>query len=271
MSDEINKLVKKAQAGDKEAFAVLVTEIQDTIYNLSLRMLCDPEDAKDATQEIVIRVITKLSTFEFKSTFLTWVYRVATNYLLNTLKVIQKDPNLSFDEFQHDLESDLEDAGELEKSVEYPVLVNEVRIACTMAMLLCLDQKHRLAYILGEILELDHNEACEILEVSRDTFRKQLSRARSEVLAFTNKSCGLVTEHAKCRCDWKLKGVLKRGRVDQKHLVYAGESKVSYRDIKQKISETKGDLKTLSLQKAIPYFNNPENLGSVIDSLLANG
>ncbi len=82
MHEEIHILIEKANEGDKKSLELIVCEVQDLVYNLSLKMLLYPEDAKDATQEILIKVITHLSTFNHKSKFSTWVYRVATNYLI---------------------------------------------------------------------------------------------------------------------------------------------------------------------------------------------
>jgi len=61
-----------------------------------------------------------------------------------------------------------------------------------MAILLCLDIKHRVAYILGEIFEPSSNETCDILEISKENFRKRLSRARKEVIEFTSRTCGVI-------------------------------------------------------------------------------
>ena len=74
-----NELVKLAVKGDKNALEELILSVQDMVYNLALRMLWHPEDAKDATQEILIKVVTNLSSFKGNSEFNTWVYRLATN------------------------------------------------------------------------------------------------------------------------------------------------------------------------------------------------
>lgn len=82
MTTPLQEQVQKAQAGDPQALEAVVLHIKDLVYNLALRMLLFPEDAKDASQEIIIKVITHLSTFQAKSNFKTWVYRIAANYLL---------------------------------------------------------------------------------------------------------------------------------------------------------------------------------------------
>ena len=101
-------------------------------------------------------MVTKLSTFAFKSAFRTWVFRVASNYLLDESRRRAAEPTLTFDDYRADLEADLRGPVDFADSPEYPLLLNEVRLGCTMAMLLCLDRKHRLAYVLGDIFELDH-------------------------------------------------------------------------------------------------------------------
>ena len=265
----VESFVKQAQQGNKAALEQVVTAIQDDIYYLALRMLANQEDARDATQEILIKVITKLSTFQFKSAFKTWVFRVASNHLLNAKKILAKDPGLSFEAYREDLEQDLVNPTDWEKEVEYPLLLNEVRIGCTLAMLLCLKPPHRLAYIFGDIFELDHNEASEILNISKANYRKRLSRARARVVAFTQQSCGLIGQRAKCACDKKLTGAIGRERVTLNHIQFADQSKETYQEIKLKIAETKADLKILALQNAIPRFKNVDNFADEIETIMA--
>jgi RNA polymerase sigma factor (sigma-70 family) len=143
--------IKRAQGGDAKALEALVRGIQDRTYKLALRMLADPNAAQDATQEILIRVVMKLSTYRGESSFETWTYRVATNYLLTARKVIANDPGLSFQMFAEDLLDGIAD--EQAMAAEDHVMLNELRIRCTMAMLLCLDREHRAAYVLGDVLE----------------------------------------------------------------------------------------------------------------------
>jgi RNA polymerase sigma factor (sigma-70 family) len=81
-SDDL-ELVRRIQNGDREALESLVRRHQDWIYNNGLRMVYLPEDAEDATQEILIKLLTKLSTFEGRSSFRTWLYRLVCNHVLN--------------------------------------------------------------------------------------------------------------------------------------------------------------------------------------------
>src|SRR2546427_5176388 len=76
-------LVVRAQAGDREAVEALVGRQQAWIYNIAIRMLAHPQDAEDATQEILIKTLTRLSSFEGRSSFRTWLYRIVVNHVLN--------------------------------------------------------------------------------------------------------------------------------------------------------------------------------------------
>ena len=93
-------------------------------------------------------------------------------------------------------------------------MLEEVRIGCTLALLQCLSPDQRLAYILGEILELDHGEAAEVLGVTPTAYRKRLSRARGRVTGFMLGHCGLIDPANPCRCSRRVARATELGRVD---------------------------------------------------------
>jgi RNA polymerase sigma factor (sigma-70 family) len=270
LTDNINILVAKAQNGDKLALEQLVSEIQAQIYHLSMRMLVDPEQALDATQEILIILITKLSTFEHASKFQTWVYRVATNYLINSKKAQTRDMGLSFPMFGQMLETDLDQNAMVDPapSPDQAVLLNELRISCTMAMLLCLDLKHRVAYVLGDILELEHNEAADILNITSQNYRKRLSRARNEVIKFTAQKCGIANDNAKCSCPARLPDAIKNGRVNASNIAYAQDDAPDYLDVLKQVNEVVDELKVFKLQNATPNFKPPEDLAAKVKAIV---
>jgi RNA polymerase sigma factor (sigma-70 family) len=82
-ADSLAVLVRRAQEGDRDAVESLLLAVRDNIYRLALRMTGDADDALDATQEILVRVLTRLSTFNGEAAFTTWVHRVAVNHLLD--------------------------------------------------------------------------------------------------------------------------------------------------------------------------------------------
>ena len=110
MDPSLEAQVKQAQNGDREALERIIKAIQGRIYGVALRMLWHPEDAQDATQEILIRIITHLGTFGGKSSFMTWVYRVAVNVLLTIRKSRMEEAELTFQTFEEDLDEGLSDA-----------------------------------------------------------------------------------------------------------------------------------------------------------------
>ena len=214
--------VARAKGGDRDALESVVRAVQQDVYGVALRFLWHPQDAEDATQEILIRVITGLGGFRGDSGFRTWVYRVACNTLLTLRKQRMEQRSISFEEFAEDLVRGLsDDPLEVEHDVEQELLLEEVKIGCTLAMLLCLDRNHRLAYILGEIVELDHHEAAEVLEITPAAFRKRLSRARASITSFMTSRCGLVNPANACRCRRRVATAIDLGRVHPAKLLFA--------------------------------------------------
>jgi RNA polymerase sigma factor (sigma-70 family) len=214
--------VTRAKDGDRDALERVVGSVQQDVYRVALRFLWHPEDAEDATQEILIRVITGLGTYRGDSSFWTWVYRIASNTLLTMSKKRTEQQSLSFEEFADDLAQGLsDDPLAVEGDVDHALLLEEVKIGCTMAMLMCLDRNHRLAYVLGEIVELDHREAAEVLEIAPATFRKRLSRARASITSFMTSRCGLADPANACRCRRRVAAAVSLGRVDPANLLFA--------------------------------------------------
>ena len=213
--------VRRAAEGDRDALDALVRALQRDVYGLALRMLWNREDAEDATQEILVRIVTRLSRFDFRSALRTWVYRIAVNYILDVKKSPVERRHLTFEQFAADLNHGLSDAGPSE--TERSILVEEVKIGCTLAMLQCLDRPHRLAYIFGEILEMTGPEAAEALDTRPDLFRKRLQRARDQVARFTRAHCGLVSDRAACRCHRRVPAALESGRVRSSACDFATE------------------------------------------------
>ena len=263
----LEDLAVRARDGERSALEDLVSRIQDRVYNLALRMLWHPEDARDATQEILIRVVTHLGTFRAESAFPTWVYRIAANYLLTARAGRIEAQRLTFERFGQDLDDGLSDVPLApEPAVDEVLLIEEVKIGCTLGMLSCLDRPHRLAYVLGEILELDGPEAAEILEIGVATFRKRLSRARSDIVAFTKEKCGLISPDRRCRCRRRVRRALELGRVDPRRLLFASDPVEARRfpAILAEIRRLDEARRAVALYRSHPDFKAPEALGPKI-------
>lgn len=228
-ADPPASLVEAARAGDARALEQVVVAIRDRVYRLSLRMVACPADAEDATQEILIRVITRLSTYRGEAAFTTWVHRIAVNHLLDRSKSPVERMRLDFDLFAADLLDGL--AASPSTAPDAAVLEREVQLACTHALLTCLDRDHRIAYILGEIFQLDSNEAGYICEIPPATYRKRLSRARTQVRGFLSGHCGLVSDAAACRCAKRVDTAIAAGRVDRHALAFTDRTIAANDDI----------------------------------------
>src|ERR1700744_923021 len=121
------ELVTKAQAGDKDALEKLVRRHQPWVFNIAIRMLWHREQAEDATQEILIKVVTKLSTFRGQSQFRTWLYRIAVNHLLNVRKSEFEEQSIPFTDMGGALDETpaLDLPAPRSVPVELPLLVEE--------------------------------------------------------------------------------------------------------------------------------------------------
>jgi len=180
MDQPTEELVHSAIEGDKDSLEKLIRGIQDRIYGLAMRMLWLPADAEDATQEILIKIVTHLANFRQESSFSTWCYRIAANHLLTTRKRWAERREMTFEQCEEEIHRGLAQAWPVcIPEVEHGLLVEEVMMGCMHGFLLCLDRELRITYILGEIFEVNSREGAEILTITPEAFRKRLSRARS--------------------------------------------------------------------------------------------
>ena len=216
----LEELVARARGGDAAALESVVAAVEKDVRRLALRFLWNPQDAEDAAQEILVRIVTGLEGFRGESSFRTWVYRVACNALLSARPKAMERRALSFEQFEEDLASGLSDASG-DAGAEHALLLEEIKVGCTLAMLLCLDRGHRLAYILGEILELGHGEAAAALDIAPAAYRKRLSRAREAINKLMLSRCGLVREENRCRCRRRVATAVELKRVDPERLLFA--------------------------------------------------
>lgn len=232
--------VAHARQGDRDALEAVISAVHQDVYRVALHFLWHPEDAEDAAQEILTRVITGLSGFRGESSFRTWVYSVARNTLLTLGRKRMERRAMSFEEFGVDLGRGLsDDPLSKGRGVEEVLLLEEVKIGCTLAMLLCLDREHRMAYILGEIIELDHREGADVMGITPAAFRKRLSRARKRITALMTSRCGLAEPANRCRCRRRAGTAIDLGRVDPDNLLFASSAEQARR-FPQVLKEIRG-------------------------------
>lgn len=251
------ELVQAAKTGNKKALEAIILDIKDLVYNLSLKMLLFPPDAEDATQDILVKVITHLSTFRGDSQFTTWVYRIATNYLLTTKGKHTQQFSMSFEAYANQIDSGqtavvkyTQNEGELN------LLEEEVKVSCTQGLLICLKEEPRMVYILADILDFNSVEGAAILGINAANFRQQLSRARTKIRHFLQQKCGLANPNNPCRCHRKIDFLINENIIDPHLLRFAPFTNRSI-DLIEKIDHLS---KTVAIYRSVPTIKSPNAL-----------
>lgn len=217
----IEDLVERAKRGDKDVLEEIIRRIQDKIYGLALRMLFIPADAEDASQEILVKVITHLGTFKGESRFETWVYSIASNHLLTTRKRRAERWQLTFDTCVHAIgEGKMETADGTIPGAEQTLIAEETKLACVNYLLLCLKREIRLAVVLGEIFGVTSAEGGRILGLTPAAYRQRLSRGKKQLMEFLIARCGLVDPKNACRCGTLAALHLKKRQIDPQNLLF---------------------------------------------------
>jgi len=267
VSSDDQELIKQVQNGKREALETLITRHQRWIYNIVLRMLYHPHDAEDATEEILIKLITRLSSFEARSSFRTWLYRIVVNHVLNMKRGRVEEANWTFAKYGDGLKSapdeELPDPNSVPADLK--MLVDEARIGCTSGMLLCLDREQRLIYILGEIFGVTDSVGAELMDISRDNFRQKLSRARRDLHNFMQNQCGLINKANPCRCAKKTRAFMQAGYIDPRNLLFAKEHVTRVREVAEKRHEDIASLDEAyaEIHRDHPFHETPDFVGSL--------
>lgn len=217
------ELARRAVAGEATALEGLLRGLQPWVLRLATYMLQSRADAEDATQEILVKVATRLATFEGASAVRTWVYRVAVNHLVDCRRSRAEASVADFDCYARYLDAapDLDPEGLATSRADVALLVEEARLSCTLGVLLCLDRRQRLVFVLGELLELGDRVGADLAGLSRANFRQLLSRAREQLSSFMHEHCGLVDPANPCRCARKTAAFVRDGIVDPARLQFA--------------------------------------------------
>ena len=265
--EELFHEIDKAIAGNEEALETLILSVQDLVFNLSLRMLGTFHDAQDATQEILLKVITHLSSFRKESAFSTWVFRIAVNHLKNYKKSMFALQPLSFEFYAQDIEHpQAHDIPDLSQDIEKALLADELKMSCTNVLLQCLDTESRCIFILGTMFKLDSRIAGEILEMTPTAYRQKLSRTRKKVSQFLKEYCGAYG-HGNCCCESRIDYAILTQRLNPQNLEYttALANNQTLLDVKNAMEEV-DDLATDF--RFLKIYQSPEKTKDFIQKLL---
>jgi RNA polymerase sigma-70 factor (ECF subfamily) len=179
-------LVQRSQTGDLEAMERLILKYQGRIYNVILKISGNSDDAAELTQETFVKVIESIEKFKGKSSFYTWVFRIAVNLTLNYCQRSAKMTTRSLDTEED--EADGQGRQGLkeflsDESVADPAVLAQRRELCALAKqaLLRLDEPQRAVMVLRDIEGMNYADIADVLNIELGTVRSRLSRARSHL------------------------------------------------------------------------------------------
>lgn len=264
--------VEAARQGDRAALAAVIRAAERPVYNLAMRMLAHPADAEDATQEILIKIITNLGGLHEINAAGGWAMRIACRHLVNSRRRSRVEAmRMSFQGFAEDLDNGMSAYAESEPmDAETKLAIEEVKVGCTLAMLTCLNRTLRIAYLLGDVFELTDTEAASVLEITPATYRQRLRRGRGAVKKFVLSTCGNVSEKAACRCERRVASAEASGRIVRGQSLYglAKDSQGRLPDLRAKVRKLEEGRRAAALLRTNPDFtsNVSDLVLSTIDS-----
>ncbi|MCF7800811.1 MAG: sigma-70 family RNA polymerase sigma factor [Candidatus Marinimicrobia bacterium] len=175
--EESPELIQSARAGDSRAQTQLVNMYSGRIFNLGLRMLRNREDAEDLLQETFITAFKKLDTFKEKSSFYTWVYRIAVNIALGRLRE-QSKMKIAYSIQEPDFEN-LQglSISDWPVHIETKITDEEFRTALD-ATLDDLPEKYRSVFVLRDLEGHSTEETAKMLDLTVSNVKVRLMRAR---------------------------------------------------------------------------------------------
>ncbi len=192
LSDE--QLVRRAQAGELDAFEALTNRYEERVYSLAFRILRHDQDAEDVTQQTFLSALENLGGFRGDARFSTWLLRIATHA---ALKVIRKRKGLDVLSLEEATEPDPNDGhlphpeyiADWRQSPEQLVHRNEIRGLLDEA-LGQLDEKHRMVFLLRDVEGLSVRETAQTLGLSEANTKVRLLRARLQLRELLTRKLG---------------------------------------------------------------------------------
>ncbi len=256
------ELISRSLQGDRIALEALILRHQSWIYNIAIRMVYDRYAAEDITQEVLIKLITKLGSFDpAKGAFRTWLYRIVVNHIINartSRNETMMENALRGEQFE-DVVARLP-ARRATGGHDAEPYRDEIKMACVQCTLFGLNRRERMIFILGAIFDVTDGIGSEICAVSKANYRKILSRTRTRLFHFFRDRCGLVNEANPCRCGDRLAAMVHCGMIDTRDLLVHRDSHGRIRDIvsgaMRRIEESYPEF--VSLFRGQPFLKSPD-------------
>jgi len=180
VQDIAREALINASKGDMKAFEDIYKATSGFVYSIAFRIVSSRADAEDITQEVFLKIYNNLKSFKFRSSFKTWVYRIAANAAINSYRKTSKEMSRRVD---YDVAiKTVGSSGGTEEAVER---IDNERILVTLLNRLNADQ--RACIVLREIQGLSYKEISDVLGININTVRSRLKRARIALLALRKK------------------------------------------------------------------------------------
>lgn len=177
-ADQDLAIVKRVQEGDVDAFDALITKYRERVYSIIYNLTSNREDASDLAQDTFIKAFQSINRFQGKSSFFTWLYRIALNTTLTHLRKNKLRRFFSFEKMsEEDHSAGFIDELITESDSDKSALMNELQEKLNDAFQK-LSVKHRTVITLFEIDGLSHNEISDIVGCSVGTVRSRLHYAK---------------------------------------------------------------------------------------------
>lgn len=254
-----HQLVTSALKSDRNALDTLVKRHHPWIYNIAFRMVLKHEDAEDIAQDIIIKMVTRLSSYDHeKAAFQTWLYRITVNHVIN-MKARSFESSVKSLEEYYAIMNSLPDE-DPENSPEMQLMISDLSIGCLEGVFLCLDRRQRIVFILAVVFNVSDTQGSEIMEISRANFRKILSRARSQLYQYMNLNCGIVNEKGPCKCRNKISGLVKAGAFAPDKINYAQPGSPALKDVILKAIQVNEKIhaKFVEIYREHPFYKPPD-------------
>ena len=185
--EEEQIIIRRVLDGDSNAFEKLLLDNQTNVYNLSLKMLGNPEDAMDASQEAFLRAFRSLDSFQGDSRFSVWLYRLTSNVCIDILRKKRRRTEVSLTVVNdEDEESELEIPDE--RFSPDAVLDKAERVRAVREGLQKLPDEYRRILTLREISGMSYEELADTLELELGTVKSKLFRARKKLCSILMES-----------------------------------------------------------------------------------
>ncbi len=165
------ELVRRYLDGDSDAFGTLVQRHQVRVYNVALRVLGDPDDARDAAQDAFLTLVRKLSQFRGDAAFTTWMHRITVNACYDILRKRRRQPMLR-------MVSDADDPiPERLPPVDdhADATVGSIDVARALQQI---PEEYRVVLVLADVQDLPYEQIARVLDVPIGTVKSRVHRGR---------------------------------------------------------------------------------------------